>query len=289
MNIQYLSFPQINPIAITIYGINIYWYSLMYLISFLFIVNILKLKSHNNLYWNYKENEILLYLSFIGLLLGGRLGYTLFYNLQYFLIHPISLFQVREGGMSFHGGLIGAILVIFIYSIYYKKNFLQLTDFIVPLVPLGLGMGRIGNFINGELWGRVAINIPWAIIFPNSTQSDLIYIQNNQNYIYLFIKYGNLPRHPSQIYEFFLEGLILFIILNIKFVKRKILGYNTSMFLLFYGIFRIFVEFFREPDVQLGLFFNYITMGQILSLPMVFIGFLMILYHTTQKNLINSS
>ncbi|QJC28369.1 prolipoprotein diacylglyceryl transferase [Enterobacteriaceae endosymbiont of Plateumaris braccata] len=283
MNIQYLSFPKINPIAITIYGINIYWYSLMYLFSFLFVINMSKYKSHSDLYWNNKKNEILLYLSFIGLLLGGRLGYVLFYNLQYFLVHPIFLFRVREGGMSFHGGLIGVVFVIFIYSLYQKKNFLQLTDFIVPLVPFGLGMGRIANFINCELWGRVTINIPWAIIFPNSTKSDLMYIQNHPNFIYLFIKYGNLPRHPSQIYEFLLEGLILFIILNVKFVKKKTLGYNTSIFLLFYGIFRIFVEFFRDPDVQLGFFYNYITMGQILSLPMVFIGLLMLYFYHIKK------
>ncbi|QJC29763.1 prolipoprotein diacylglyceryl transferase [Enterobacteriaceae endosymbiont of Plateumaris pusilla] len=282
MNMKYLFFPKINPIAITIGKINIYWYSLMYIISFLFVINISKLKLYRNLYLQNKENENLFYLSFIGLLLGGRIGYILFYNLKYFLINPISLIKLREGGMSFHGGLIGAVLVIFIYSIFYKKKFLQLTDFITPLIPFGLGMGRIGNFINDELWGRVTINIPWAMLFPNSIESDLIYIQNHKNFINLFIQYGNLPRHPSQIYEFFLEGLILFIILNINFTKKKKLGYNTSMFLLFYGIFRIFVEFFREPDIQLGFFYNYITMGQILSFPMVIIGLIM-LYYTIYK------
>ncbi|QJC29258.1 prolipoprotein diacylglyceryl transferase [Enterobacteriaceae endosymbiont of Plateumaris rustica] len=282
MKMQYLLFPKINPVAITIYGIDIYWYSLMYLISFLFIINISKLKSYNNLNWTNRENEILLYLSFIGLLLGGRLGYILLYNLKYFLNHPISLIKFREGGMSFHGGLLGTILVIFIYSIYYKKKFLQLTDFITPLIPFGLGMGRIGNFINDELWGRVTINIPWAMLFPNSTELDLIYIKNHKNFINLFIKYGNLPRHPSQIYEFFFEGIILFIILNINYNKRKMLGYNTSVFLLFYGIFRIFIEFFREPDIQLGFFYSYITMGQILSFPMVLIGLIM-LYYTIYK------
>ncbi|QJC30144.1 prolipoprotein diacylglyceryl transferase [Enterobacteriaceae endosymbiont of Plateumaris sericea] len=283
MNIKYLFFPKINPIAITIGKIDIYWYSLMYVISFLFIINISKLKFYHSSNWTNKENENLFYLSFIGLLLGGRIGYILFYNLKYFLINPISLIKFKEGGMSFHGGLIGAILVIFTYSIFYKKKFLELTDFITPLIPFGLGMGRIGNFINGELWGRVTISIPWAMLFPNSTQSDLIYIQNHKNFINLFIKYGNLPRHPSQIYEFFLEGIVLFIILNINYSKNKLLGYNTSMFLLFYGMLRIFVEFFREPDIQLGFFYNYITMGQILSFPMVFIGLIMLYYAIYKK------
>ncbi|QJC32651.1 prolipoprotein diacylglyceryl transferase [Enterobacteriaceae endosymbiont of Donacia dentata] len=264
MNTKYFLFPNINPIFLKINKINIYWYSILYLINFLFIINIFKIK-------NIKKNNNLLYYCFIGLLLGGKIGYIIFYHISDFIKNPIILIKLWEGGMSFFGGLIGTIIVLVIYAYKKKKNFLLLTDSIVPIVPLGIGMGRIGNFINSELWGKVT-NVSWAFIFPNSIEKDLIYIQKNLKYKKLFIQYGNLPRHPTQIYEFFLEGIFLFFILNVIFKKNFFVGYKSSLFLLFYGIIRFFVENFREPNIQFYFFYYYFTIEQFFSILMIIFG-----------------
>lgn len=189
------------------------------------------------------------------LFLGGRIGYVLFYQFPVFIHDPTYLFKVWDGGMSFHGGLIGAILSMLWTARSQKRNFWATADFIAPLIPFGLGVGRIGNFINDELWGRVT-DVPWAVLFPSG---------------------GYLPRHPSQLYEAFLEGVVLFCILNWYIRKPRPLASVSGLFLFFYGIFRFFVEFFREPDPQLGLFFGHeISMGQILSTPMIIIGALIV-------------
>jgi len=184
-------------------------------------------------------------------ILGGRIGYTLFYNLPGFLADPVVLFKVWEGGMSFHGGLIGVLIGLGLFGRKYGKAFFEISDFAAPLVPIGLGAGRIGNFINGELWGKVS-DLPWAMVFPHA---------------------GPLPRHPSQLYEALLEGVALFTILWLFSARPRPRMAVSGLFLLCYGLFRFAVEFVREPDLQLGyLAFDWLTMGQILSTPMILVG-----------------
>ena len=186
----------------------------------------------------------------MGVILGGRIGYVFFYQLPSFLDNPLYLFRIWEGGMSFHGGVIGVVTAIIIYAKRHQRSILSVGDFIVPLLPVGLGAGRIGNFINSELWGRVT-DSPFGVIFPNA---------------------GPLARHPSQLYEFALEGVLLLIILLLFIRKPKPAGSVAGLFLLGYGIFRFIIEFAREPDAQLGLLTLGLSMGQILSLPMIVIG-----------------
>ncbi len=204
--------------------------------------------------WTRNEVSDLLFYGFLGVILGGRVGYVLFYNFDLFLADPTYLFKIWTGGMSFHGGLIGVITAMIWFAHKTKRHFFTVADFVAPLIPFGLGVGRIGNFLNGELWGRVT-DEPWAIIFPEA---------------------GPEPRHPSQLYQFALEGVVLFIILNLFWRKNPPRGAISGMFLLFYGLFRFLVEFVRQPDSQLGLYFQEISMGQILSTPMIIAGALMI-------------
>ncbi|XZQ56972.1 MAG: prolipoprotein diacylglyceryl transferase [Arsenophonus sp.] len=278
MNNSYIVFPNIDPIIFSIGPISFYWYGLMYLVGFIFALWLAKYrssKSNCNLTKNEVEN--LLYLCFFGVIIGGRFGYVIFYNFHSFINNPLYLFKIWDGGMSFHGGLIGVICAIWFYSRKTNRYFFQLSDFIAPLIPFGLGMGRIGNFINGELWGRVTLNTPWAMLFPGSKVEDINLAIQDLSLLPILDQYGILPRHPSQLYEMFLEGVILFIILNLFILKPRSIGSTSGLFLICYGIFRIFVEFFRQPDIQFGLFYG-MSMGQILSIPMIIIGiFIMIL------------
>ncbi|CUX97154.1 prolipoprotein diacylglyceryl transferase [Candidatus Hoaglandella endobia] len=276
---HYLVFPQINPIIFSLGRVSLHWYGLMYLIGLIF-ARWLAMRRANRpgSVWCKLELENLLYASFLGLFLGGRIGYFLFYNLSLFLEHPSYLFKVWYGGMSFHGGLIGVILVILWFSHRTKRHFFQVADFITPMVPFGLGAGRLGNFINGELWGRVTTDMPWSMLFPNSRNEDLALLQLNPQWQPLFERYGVLPRHPSQLYEMLLEGFVLFIILNIFIRKPRPMGSVSSLFLICYGFFRIIIEFFRQPDAQLGLFRGVISMGQILSLPMILAGVIIMVW-----------
>lgn len=209
--------------------------------------------------------------------LGGRIGYVLFYNLPLFLDNPLYLFKVWDGGMSFHGGLIGVIVVMMIFAYRTKRHFFQVADFMAPLIPFGLGAGRLGNFINGELWGRVDPNLPWAMLFPGSRSEDIALVATHPEWQQLLATYGVLPRHPSQLYELILEGIVLFIILNVFIRKSRPMGAVSGLFLIGYGAFRIIVEFFRQPDQQLGLFSG-ISMGQILSVPMIIAGLIMMIW-----------
>ncbi len=189
----------------------------------------------------------------LGTILGGRLGYILFYDLPAYLAEPLNIFKIWQGGMSFHGGLIGVTVALALFARRTGKRFFQVTDFVAPMVPIGLGAGRLGNFINGELWGRVT-DVPWAMIFPDP-------------------RAGLLPRHPSQLYEALLEGLLLFIILWIYSSRPRPTMAVSGLFLVGYGTFRFLVEFTRTPDAQLGFIaFDWLTMGQALSAPMVVIG-----------------
>ncbi len=246
-----MTFPQIDPVIFSIGPLAVRWYGLMYLLGFVGGYFAMLHVSRIRGYGLTKEvlSDLLFY-AVLGVVLGGRLGYTLFYNADYYLAHPLQIFYVWEGGMSFHGGLIGVVTVLLIFC--YKRKFpmLEISDLVVIAVPIGLGLGRIGNFINGELWGRVT-DLPWGVVFPVA---------------------GPEPRHPSQLYEALLEGLVLFAIIYLMHRKGFRQGVPSFTFLLGYGIFRFLVEYVRQPDEHLGFLWGGATMGQLLSLPMILAG-----------------
>ncbi|WAX70673.1 prolipoprotein diacylglyceryl transferase [Gallibacterium anatis] len=263
MNSEFFTYPQFDPVIFAVGPIALRWYGLMYLIGFLFArwLGMRRVKRHNS-GWSADQFDNLLFNGFLGVFLGGRIGYVLFYQFDLFLQDPLYLIRVWEGGMSFHGGLIGVIVAMWLTAKAQKRQFFAVADFIAPLIPFGLGMGRIGNFINDELWGRVT-DVSWAVLFPSG---------------------GYLPRHPSQLYEAFLEGVVLFTILNLFIRKPRPTGAVSGLFLFCYGVFRFIVEFFREPDPQLGLYFGHeISMGQILSTPMIVIGLVIIWFAYQRK------
>ena len=276
---QFLQFPNFDPIAFSIGSVSLHWYGAMYLFGVLGALYLAKRRANKpNSNWTSQQVENLLFWGFLGLFIGGRVGYVLFYNFDAFIDDPSILFRVWEGGMSFHGGLIGAICVIAIFAKKTKKTFMQVSDFVAPLVPIGLMFGRFGNFINGELWGRVT-NSSIGMLFPTSTYADFMFVQSHPEWFSLYRQLnGILPRHPSQLYEMVFEGIVLFIILNLFIRKPRPTGAVSGLFLVCYGIFRFIIEFFRQPDEQLGLFLNFISMGQILCLPMIIGGVLMLLY-----------
>jgi phosphatidylglycerol:prolipoprotein diacylglycerol transferase len=255
-------FPAINPIALSLGPLHIRWYGIMYVVGFVLAWWLARLRSQKpNSQWTQVQIIDLICYAAVGVIIGGRLGSMLFYNLPEFLANPLTLFKIWQPGMSFHGGFIGVLCALWIYSKRLKKSFTEIADFTVPLVPLGLAAGRIGNFINGELWGRVT-DMPWGMVYPHV---------------------DNLPRHPSQIYEFFLEGILLFIIIWVYSAKSRPPFAVASMFLLCYGVFRTIAECFRQPDAELGFIaFNWLSMGQLLSIPMVIAGVLG-LYYTYSK------
>ncbi len=251
MSPEYLHLPAFDPVIFSIGPLAVRWYGLMYLIGFAFALWMANRRADKpGSGWTRDQVSDLLFAGFLGVVIGGRVGYVLFYNFELFLANPLYLFEVWTGGMSFHGGLLGVITAMFWYAKRHQRRFFAVADMIAPLVPFGLGMGRLGNFINGELWGRVT-DVPWAMVFPNA---------------------GPLPRHPSQLYEFALEGVVLLIILNLFIRKPRPVGAVSGLFLVGYGCFRTLIEFFRQPDAQLGLFEGVISMGQILSLPMIILG-----------------
>ncbi|WP_413700165.1 prolipoprotein diacylglyceryl transferase [Psychromonas sp. KJ10-10] len=247
--------PEIDPVAISLGPLDVRWYGLMYLVGFIFAFWMSNRQcDRSDGVWTRENASDLLFYGFMGVILGGRAGYVFFYQFSQFLDNPLYLFRIWEGGMSFHGGVVGVITAIIFYALKNKRSILSVGDFIVPLLPVGLGAGRIGNFINSELWGRVT-DSPFGIIFPNA---------------------GPLPRHPSQLYEFALEGVVLFVILLLFIRKPRPAGSVAGVFLLGYGVFRIIVEFAREPDAHLGFLTFGLTMGQILSIPMVIAGITLI-------------
>jgi phosphatidylglycerol:prolipoprotein diacylglycerol transferase len=248
-----LSYPNIDPVAIRIGPIAVHWYGLMYLVAFglVYLLGRVRINNGKTTQFTVRDLEDLIFYCVVGVVLGGRLGYVLFYKFGYYLSHPQEIFYVWEGGMSFHGGLIGVILVMLWFARKHKVSFFTLSDFVAPLIPLGLAAGRLGNFINGELWGRPS-TLPWAMVFPQSGDG--------------------IPRHPSQLYEMGLEGLTLFALLWWFSSKPRPVGQVSAMFLIGYGVARFTVEFTREPDNFLGLLAGGLSMGQWLSVPMVLVG-----------------
>ncbi|WP_212769150.1 prolipoprotein diacylglyceryl transferase [Pectobacterium versatile] len=279
MTTSYLAFPQFDPVIFSIGPLALHWYGLMYLVGFVFAMWLAVRRANKpGSGWTKDEVENLLYMGFLGVFVGGRLGYVLFYAFPSFLENPLYLFKVWDGGMSFHGGLMGVICVMLWFAHRTKRHFFQVADFIAPLIPFGLGAGRLGNFINGELWGRVTTDTPWAMLFPGSRSEDMMLAVSNPQWQAIFNQYGMLPRYPSQLYQMMLEGVALFIILNLFIRKSRPMGSVSGLFLIGYGTFRIITEFFRQPDAQLGLFGDLFSMGQILSLPMVIAGILMMVW-----------
>lgn len=253
-----LSYPQIDPVAVRIGPISIYWYGIMYLVGFGGGWWLGRRRARDVWRgWRQEQVDDLVFFIVLGVLLGGRLGYVLFYDFGDFLADPISLFKVWQGGMSFHGGLIGVILAMVLFARRRNTTFFKVADFVAPLVPIGLGAGRMGNFINGRLWGKET-DLPWGMLFPDP-------------------RAGGVPRHPSQLYELLLEGVLLFVVLWIFSSRPRPTMAVSALFLLLYGVFRSSVEFVRVPDAQYGyLAFDWVTMGQVLSLPMILAGGLML-------------
>ena len=255
-----------DPVLIDFGILQIRWYSLSYIfgiiIGWIYALRIIKLsiKNENNFdsIKTSQFDDFLIYLV-VGIVIGGRLGYVIFYNLEYYFENPFEILKIWQGGMSFHGGLLGVVMASITFSYKNEINFFKLTDIIACVAPIGIFLGRIANFINGELYGKIS-NLPWAVIFPNV---------------------DNTPRHPSQIYEAILEGLFLFILINYFALKKKFLykpGCVSGFFLILYSIFRILSENFREPDVHLGYFFQYFSMGTLLSFITIIFGLFIIIY-----------
>lgn len=270
---DFIHLPYIDPIVFSIGPISLHWYGVMYLLGFFFADWLGKKRiQKSNGVWTEAQFDSLLYASFAGVILGGRIGDVFFYNFDRFLSDPFYLFRIWEGGMSFHGGLIGVIVAMILTSIRQKRSFWQTSDLIAPLVPVGLGLGRLGNFINNELWGRPVVNldaVPWAM-FP--------YGYN-----------GAVPLHPSQLYEMLLEGVALFIILNWFIRKPRPLAAVSGLFLVGYGVFRFLVEYVREIDHGVNTAEDLITRGQMLSLPMIIGGIAIMVWAYSRTTTIQSA
>ncbi len=261
-----LTFPQINPVALDLGTINLFgfvigpiqvhWYGVMYLIAFGGAWALATYRrAKNPALWSAEQISDLVFYGALGAVLGGRMGSVLFYNFDRFIADPLWLFQVWDGGMSFHGGFLGVLIAFYFYSRSINKEFWETMDFIAPFVPFGLGAGRLGNFIGGELWGRPT-DMPWGMVFPHVDA---------------------LPRHPSQLYELALEGIVLFIVVWWFSARPRPRMAVCGVFAVGYGSFRFLIEFFREPDLHIGFIaFDWLTMGQLLSTPMVLAGALLL-------------
>jgi phosphatidylglycerol:prolipoprotein diacylglycerol transferase len=257
-----LTHPQFDPVALQLGPVAIHWYGLMYLVAFGLFVFLAQQRVKQPQYaqagWTKRDVEDLLFFGVLGVIIGGRLGYALFYKPGYYAANPLEVLMVWKGGMSFHGGLLGAIGALAWFAWKRKRPLYEVTDLVAPCVPTGLAAGRLGNFINGELWGRAADpSLPWAMVFPQSGTA--------------------VARHPSQLYQFALEGLLLFALLWLYARKPRPLGAVSGWFLIGYGVLRFIAEYFREPDSFLGLLALNMSMGQWLCIPMVALGIYLVL------------
>jgi phosphatidylglycerol:prolipoprotein diacylglycerol transferase len=243
--------PDIDPIAFSIGPLAVRWYGLMYLVGFAaaWWLGVRRIRQERSPITR-KQLDDLVFYAVLGVILGGRLGYVLFYKPAHYAANPLEIFAIWQGGMSFHGGLLGVIAAMWLYARRHGVDFLRLMDFLAPLCPLGIAAGRLGNFINGELYGRVT-DLPWGMVFRHA---------------------GDAPRHPSQLYQFALEGLALFVLLWWFSAKPRPRGQVSGLFLIGYGVFRFLAEFAREPDAFLGTLALGLTMGQWLCLPMIAAG-----------------
>ncbi|MCK5662798.1 MAG: prolipoprotein diacylglyceryl transferase [Thiotrichaceae bacterium] len=258
-----LTYPEIDPVLFQLGPLKMHWYGAMYLVAFMLAwwLGIQRAKQPKSIISPEQISDMIFY-SALGVILGGRLGYIIFYNLPIYLETPLLILKVWQGGMSFHGGFLGVLVAMGLYARKINKGFFEVTDFIAPLVPLGLAAGRIGNFINGELWGHTT-KVSWGMVFPYA---------------------GELPRHPSQLYQAALEGIALFIIVWLFSKRPRPTMAVSGLFLIGYSVFRFIIEFFRSPDAHLGFIaFGWMTMGQLLSIPMLIVGIILmgLAYHRT--------
>ena len=253
-----LAYPQFDPVAFHAGPLAVRWYGLMYLAGFVLFIVLGRRRARAQMLTGWRTSDIddMLFFGVFGVILGGRLGYVLFYKPFYYLAHPLETFEIWHGGMSFHGGFLGVLIALWFFARRRQKKWLDVTDFVAPLIPLGLGAGRLGNFINGELVGRIT-DVPWAMVFP---------------------QVDNLPRHPSQLYELGLEGVLLFVVMWTYASRHRPMGAVSGLFLIGYGTFRFIAEFTREPDNFLGFLAGGFTMGQWLSMPMIAVGAVMMVW-----------
>ncbi|BBO59901.1 prolipoprotein diacylglyceryl transferase [Mycoavidus sp. B2-EB] len=281
--------PQFDPIALQLGPLAVHWYGLMYLVAFFAAIGLGRWRLHLPQIiaqgWNAKALDDLMFYAVLGTIVGGRLGYVLFYKASYYWAHPLDIFKVWEGGMSFHGGFVGVSFALFLFARQHQRRWLEVSDFMAPLVPAGLAAGRLGNFINGELWGRVTTpDTWWAMLFPQAARADYAWVLNYPQQAAasglqaIFAQYGALPRHPSQLYEVALEGGALFILVWLFARKVRPVGAVSAVFLIGYGCARFLIEFLREPDAFLGLLTLGWSLGQWLSIPMVVVGVGVLIY-----------
>ena len=267
-----------DPVAFSVGPLAVHWYGIMYLLAFLFFwIGGSWLAKHRT-WWGWTPQDVgdFLFYGMIGVILGGRLGYVFFYGFQDLLEDPMFLFRITQGGMSFHGGLIGALLAMWWFGRRTRRTFWQVADFVAPLVPVGLGLGRLGNFIGGELWGRLS-DAPWAMIFANAIQPGG-WQSAELEQAWRSGALDHLARHPSQLYQAFGEGLALFVVLAVYSRLPRPSAAVSGLFLAGYGCFRFMTEFFREPDQHIGfLGGDWLTMGMLLSLPMVLAGIIIMI------------
>ncbi|MGD8908340.1 MAG: prolipoprotein diacylglyceryl transferase [Chromatiales bacterium] len=267
-----ITYPELDPVLLALGPLKIHWYGVMYLVGFLggwWLGRVRAAKPHSP--WSPQQVDDMVFYSVLGVVLGGRIGYVLFYGLDAFLADPLSLIRVWQGGMAFHGGLLGVLLAMWLFARRHGRTFFQATDFVAPLVTVGLGAGRLGNFINAELWGGPT-TLPWGMRVPCDIAEGLcsrLGLPPGTAY--------SLPVHPNQLYEFLLEGVVLFLILWFFSARRQPRMAVSGLFLICYGVFRFLIELVRMPDAHIGyLAFGWVTMGQVLSTPMILFGMLLL-------------